>query len=159
MEREMRRCRDHLASIGTGIILFGIWSALKLDMEFYFQREEIFDSVNEYSTGVVLVAILIICFVLDLFILLWNLYIGLSARSEALKGKNRWFYLVLSGITLLSYFLTLFNEIIRFQELFDSLLTGVMTVMMDLTMIFTLIELEYVSVRTKRLRRKLAEQG
>ena len=74
MEREIRRYQDHLANIGTGIMLFGAWSAIKFNMEFYFRAKELLETLQENEKTAGILIVFTICGLASIFILLESVY-------------------------------------------------------------------------------------
>ncbi|MBR2086878.1 MAG: hypothetical protein IJ906_07060 [Oscillospiraceae bacterium] len=158
-ERELRRCRDHLASIGTGILMFGAWSVIKLNMELFVSKWDALETLPQEKRWIGVLILLVIDSFLSLTILAWNLFVGLSARSEGRKGRKHVLYLVLAAGMIVLYIPTLIGEIEDFSDRFDNLGMGIVTVYIDLTIIVTLIELEYAAIKSKILQKKLIKQG
>ena len=158
-ERELRRCRDHLASIGTGILLFGAWSVIKLNMELFVSKWDALETLPQEKRWIGVLILLVTDSFLSLVILAWNLFVGLSARSEGLKGKKHVLYLILAAGMIVLYIPTVIGEIEYFSERFDNVGTGLVTVYVDLTIIVTLIELEYAAIKSRILQKKLMKQG
>ncbi len=161
MEREIRRCRDNLVSIGTGVSMFGIWTAVRIVMTIILERRELI-SESQNHTDADLSIIAFVLWVVTAFIsftvLGIHLYIGLSARTEGLDGKKRTGYLVADGVYLAVYCAGIIAELVKFNDCFEKALHGIVTVFIDITVAVTLTELMTNAVRSRKLTEKLSEK-
>ena len=165
MQRELRRCHDHLVSIGTGMSLFGIWTVVRVIMNVILERQQFFEEIQAseseipMDTRMLMAITLIIIAVLCLMILGIHLYIGMSARAEGLGSKKRTGYLIATGVFILLYGVGIVSEILQYQTCFQGITDAAATVFIDMTMLVTLIELMYNAVRARKITAQLAEQG
>lgn len=162
MQKEIRRCRENLVSIGTGISLFGIWTVIRIIMTVILERETMISETQNYTdagAGLIVALLCIIMAILSLMILSIHLYIGLSARKEGLGGKKRTGYLIATGLFILLYCIGITAEIVTFQETFKSIPEGAVTVLIDITVLITLAELMLNAVRVRKLSVQLTENG
>ena len=162
MQREIRRCHDHLVSIGTGVSLFGIWTVVRIIMKIILEREmimsETMGSNPEVSQGLATAIIVLLVATVSVIILGIHLYIGLSARKEGLDGKQRTGYLIATGFFIIIYCIGIAVELLSFRTLFQSTTDGVVTIFIDITVIVTLVELMFNAVRVRKLSGQLPEK-
>lgn len=163
MQREIRRCQDHLISIRTGVSAFGIWTVIRFIMTVVMQRKTLISEIVEQpgiiSSRAALIGLCVFAAVFSLIILGIHLYIGLSARAEGLGGRKRSGYLTATGIFILFYVVGIITEVVRFWSTFKTITDGAVTIFIDTTMLVTLAELMFNAVRVRKLSRQAAEEG
>lgn len=161
MEREIRRCQDHLISIGTGVSLFGIWTVIRIVMSIIVERRFIMSEIQkstEEDPVLVMTVLCLIAVLLSILILSIHLYIGLSARREGLDEKKRTGYLIVNGLFIIIYCIAITAELICFRKAFYSIADGIITIFIDITMLVTLVELMFNAVRVRKLSGQLTEK-
>ncbi|MBO4877567.1 MAG: hypothetical protein J5501_06155 [Ruminococcus sp.] len=162
MQREIRRCRDHLVSIGTGVSLFGIWTVIRIIMGFILEREYVMEEIQKGTDEDQRLVIAVLCFLIAVFLLMIlgiHLYIGMSARREGLGGKKGNGYLIVTALFILFYCFGITAEIVLYDKAFKGISDGIVTVFIDITMLVTLAELMFNAVRVRKLSRQLTETG
>lgn len=162
MQREIRRYSDYLVSIGTGVALFGIWTVVRMIMGIILERETIIGEMQgdvELSKSLIFITISAILVLLSLFILSIHMYIGLSARSEGLGLKKKNGYLIATVVYTVIYCIGIISEILFFQGYFKNVIDGVVTIIIDITMLITFVELMINAIRVRKLSGKLTEAG
>lgn len=164
MQKEIRRCNDHLVSIGTGVTLFGIWTVIRLVVSIFLERKNIFGDLEAEVTEELTISILTIIFwgliiIMALLILALHLFIGLSARAEGLGRKKKIGYLIFTGIFIVLYCILIPLEIVHFNTTFESVTNGVVTLFIDTSVLVTLAELMYNAIRVRKLSAQLAGEG
>ena len=160
MQKEIRRCRDNLVSIGTGVALFGIWTVVRIIMTIILERDMLISQIKnvvELSTGQIIIVLGIIIGIFALVILSIHLYIGISARKEGLDYKKRTGYLIANGLFIIIYCFAITAEIINFTWAFRTITEGIATIFIDITMLVTLGELMFNAVRVRKLTEQIAE--
>ena len=160
MEREIRRYRDHLVSIGTGVSLFGLWSVIKAILTIIMDPSDYTEIPENTVLDPFVQLVIIICAVVIVLgiILALHLYIGLSARAEGLGKKKKMLYLVFTGLVIGIYMVSIISEIAMFSEIFTDYMSGAVTIFIDITTLVTLIELERAAYKVRTLSRQLVEQ-
>ena len=111
LERKLRRNQDTLASVGMGVIAFGVWSAIEAMILFVLQIPKTIDGTVPGEYAAVGIAIAGVGILLDLAVdLLLRIYVGRSARAEWLGGKPKRGFLVAAGLltlgSLISFLIT-----------------------------------------------------
>ena len=101
MELELRRCRSTLRIVGTGVIAFAVWAALKPLLLLLMVPEEAVDSAlfQELPQICKLIAVLVIILIVALGIG-FRLYLGFSARAEGLWNRKGSAYVILAFVYL-----------------------------------------------------------
>lgn len=152
IQRNIRKEKNCLTSIGTGVVFFAFWIVVKMVAYLYFSRNEILSDpeVQDMGAGIYFMGS-------GLFILFsWgvHIYIGLSARAEGngrrRKGRYMAVLTVWMAIYLCAVFLDIFGLTLQEMDLFDV----VASVLIDLTMAVMLSELIVATVRLRKLRRQ-----
>ena len=161
MERELRRNQNTLVIVGGGVILFGFWSFIKLILVFILQRDKLLemlgDSVSDSFELVLVFGFFAILLLIDLSL---RLFVGRSARAEGFGRKKGRAYLVVGFIMATFLTVILILSIVTFSMInFYSVPDMVVTFAVDLTSLFTLLELLVTAVRVKRLTRALEKEA
>ena len=160
-EVELRRNQDTLVIIGSGVIVFGIWSIIRTFLTQLFGADPIleidadsgsFERVIGYiGAGIVLAVELGI-----------RLYIGLSARAEGMGKPRGRGYLMLSWLLLIGDLLLILLGILSYVE--KALGEGinaqdVISVLIEITNAVILAQLITASRRVKRIVKHLAGEN
>ncbi len=173
MEKVLRRCETNLWVSGIATIVFWGWSVIKVFLSVFLAKEwedlrKAFMGQNLIVRlsiiGIVLAGLLIILFV--------RLSVGLSAYSEG-RGKKRGYgYLFPAAVLALWVFLNLllYSYALFFVDLWGflngtkgardvgRLLTDLAAVLLDVTSLYSLLEVIIFSVKVKKLRKSMAEK-
>ncbi len=119
--------------------------------------EKYFVEISEYEDYKLLiwVVIWIIFFVFFLIIFLIHLYVGKSAVKEARRGKNKYFYLIIAFVMILTSVSSIRN-FMTYDSSDSDFDVAAVSIFMDITSAFLYIDMIYSSIRTKLLKRKLS---
>lgn len=99
-ESLVRRDRDTLYVIGTGILALGAWALVKYVMMYLRYSEQLMEAIGKGGEdGAVVSAILGIIIGFALFELVLHLIVGLSARAEG-QGKRKGFLYLACAVLL-----------------------------------------------------------
>jgi len=151
---KLRRYQNMLIISGTGTIVFGIWSILKTIINYSADIGSLihlFDDVEADGLFKVLAYVLFALIVLtDLGL---RLIIGLSARSEGLGRKRRYAYIVLAVILAVISAILFIVLLVRFV-LAGNIINTVVSMFVEGTSLFALIELIISAVMVKTLTKK-----
>lgn len=164
MERELRRYQNLLVCVGSGIILFGLWTLVKGVMTIILYKEELQEILLSLGTReeelalmieLVSYCLIILC-CLDLAL---RLAVGLSARREgrARDQKRHWAFLVFGAVLLTLTLTSLTMDLKDFNENFNSIFDGIITVAIDATSVVMIIELFVAGAKVKYLKKKIRE--
>ena len=107
-QRRIRRSQSTLVIVGTGIMMFGIWTALKAYGLALLNSTKMIEETRSYmpegsdtvSNGLAFAVILVIVTIYVLFELGIRAYIGLSAIAEGRGKRSGKMYIVLSFILI-----------------------------------------------------------
>ena len=150
----MRRTADDLSISGAAVIVLGAWSFLKLFMTAILEGSLITPELLE--SGIPLIAVRVVLGVLIIIVsgigISLHLYIGLSARAEARDKLRSHFYLFVTGLFLILTLLSCFFTFARFFRTSESDASAA-SLLIDMTLSFTLISIIVSSRRMRALRR------
>ncbi len=145
-QTRLRRLRSNLSESGTALILFGIWGVIRIVMELTMKSgtyETILDEADLLRYGELAhIVIGSILMTIILLILIFHLYIGISAIRFGSGQKKKRGFIVLAFIAMIANLYSirgdLTNEITgRFQ--LDNL--GAAAVIMDVAIAFVLFDI------------------
>lgn len=154
MNATVRRLENNMVTLGTGVIVLGIWSVLKVAFEFVLGgadaiNAEVPDELREYMT-----ITLIFFWVLTDIELAARVYIGLSSRAAG-KGKRKGIaYLVWTIVLMLDLFLTACSDFYIYAFVMGNLAMAIITLLIDGTSFFITLELFLSAVRLGKLRKQ-----
>ena len=161
MQRDLRRNENILAVSSLTMILFGVWTAIKLVL-YFFLSEDGFRAIPKGTKGtdgqlerMILTAILV------LFIggsMTFRLIVGLSARAESMGKKKGYGYIVVAVLILVADILALGFSLAHIEENFDSWMDLIITLFVETTSMLTIAELIVAAFRVKKLKRMAAEE-
>ena len=147
MDAKIRKIEINLITLGTCVIIFGVWTLVKLIISYLFINTEGFTDLT--SEQALISYIIIWAFVAVSFLL--NCYVGLSARALGKGKKRNSFFLVVAGTIVFFRTIIVAAEIAMaiFSDTgFISLITSAF---IDSTTIVILIELMVNSIRLKNI--------
>ncbi len=155
MEKELRKKQSILGISGAAVIAFGIWSIVKslivsLASENGFSESFGISQSMDPSERALSITVTIVLIVIDLGL---RVLIGLSARAESKGKKKSAFYLVVAAILILYSLLGI--VFLAVGLLSGSVLSGIVSIVVECTSLFALIEVIVSSVGVRRLRKKL----
>lgn len=167
IEINLRKFRTNLAGSGTGYILFGIWTVIKIFMTATMKRSfiegimsdidlDIDKEMSEDATRrIVYMLVYVFLFLIALIALLIHLYIGMSAIKFSSKEKTSRFFVACSILIMLmnilqlpNYFETAENNLSSYQD------RGIVPAVVDLTVVFLLFDIIYSVHRIDSLENK-----
>ena len=167
-ERELRRYENRLFIIGTGVAAFGLWTFLRFIMECYTENgliQQIIDNLDfsdlELETDQLYTIIIVVMLVIAFFIAAMQFDIGLSARKDITQPKKkRIAYLILNSIYILFYIYNLQDTIIymnTYYPAWDEKFDAILEMLINLTVVLTMVELEISAIYVKVTRKRLAQ--
>ena len=155
MAKELRRKQVTLVTLGTGVILFGVWSVVKSLLYF---RTNLFADLDTQAEPELLPYMLATVVIVALFVLAdlgIRLKIGRRARAEGMGRRQKNGYLILAALIVLVnitgdllgvYF------IVKHGVPEQSGLDYVVSVLVDLSSTVLLAELIITALRVRKLR-------
>lgn len=161
MQRELRKYENSLSVSGLVVILFGLWSVLKLGLRLVFSTLGLMNTAEdtivdpEIQKGFLYLAIAILAvLILELGL---RLYIGLTARAES-RGKKKTVVYLIIAVLLAAYSVYSLVALIRSfaaVDFFESLVS----VLVELSGLFALAELIFSAIKVKQIRKKMEEEA
>ncbi len=149
----IRRTEDNLRISGTAVVALGAWASVKLCFRALLRYREVVKVGR--STGTPVPVVLLVAAVLLLLAIMigqsLHIYIGLSARIEAAGKRKTPPYLILSAIYLLLIAESAIHTLYRlFADHKVDQYTAALVI--DLTLLFALINIVGASFRLRRMR-------
>lgn len=151
MERELRRNQNALIITGIGMIALTLWSILKtvlfieLDsVNFEAVLSSILGDMYERSVG-----LFIIFFFLTIDLIL-RTFVGLRAKREGHGKKSGYLYVIIDAVFII---VSVYNIIYYFKpdSFTISKIDTIVTIIFELTSLYTSAELFYASIKVKKL--------
>lgn len=157
LNTELRKYQNLLTVSGEGIILCGLWDALKAILGLYYGQENIYkllESVDaEIDRSIAAAVVTVIFAVTALLVFLLHFGAGIGAVKEG-KGKKKGnVYLVLTLIIMAFAVLAVAGQISRLPE------TPQLAVLMDMATAFICIEVFVGAVVSRRLKKRIGKEG
>ena len=155
MEKELRRKQVTLVTLGTGVILFGVWSVVK---SLLYYRTNLFADLDTQVEPELLPYMLATVVIVALFVLAdlgIRLKIGRRARAEGMGRRQKNGYLVLAALIVLVNItgdLLGVYALVKYGISEQSGLEYVVSVLVDLSSTVLLAELIVTALRVRKLR-------
>lgn len=159
---EIRKSQNTLIVVGSGIILFGIWSEIKFLSMLFLLREEtvagvmrLAGPVEGISDRAAFLIIAVVSIVIMSFILSFRIYVGLAAIAEG-RGKRRgYLYIFIAVLMIISsalYFVVGATSAEAAEQLGAFTRSqSFSTLIIDATSMIMLIQMVISSIKIKRL--------
>ncbi len=160
MQKELRKNESILATSGVAVLAFAIWSIIKIVLYVAFSPamsavEADLTELQGIDEGTVL-TILIVIIAVSLVDVGIRIYVGLSARGES-KGKKKTILYLILAIIIAIY--SVLNIVSFFQPGYmESVADLIITLVVELTSLFAVIELIVSGIKVRSLRKKIAEE-
>ena len=167
----IRKAQNTLIVVGSGIVLFGVWTAVKMLGSFFLLKEETVAAMRMLAgegmdvlsdTAVFYITLAMVMFVM-LVILAIRTYVGLSAISEGRGKKSRILYIPIAVIMIIFGLISFY---INFTTVEDAGTYGALSqdtttsgLIIELTSVIMLTEMVVSAVRIKRLRKPDGQSG
>ena len=170
----LRRDENTLTVVGSGVILFGVWTVVKMVLQEInrfpeFMAELGADELGFEGTGlaemgldpnllatVVAFTVVLIVFLLDLAL---RVFVGLSARAEGRGRPQGRLYLILAGLLLVLSGLSFVSYVITYFSHSEYVVDADAAILVELTSFITLLQMIISAVRVRRARRMEKERG
>ena len=155
MEKKLRRSQVTLVTLGTGVILFGVWSVVKSLLYF---RTNLFADLDTQVEPELLPYMLATVVIVALFVLAdlgIRLKIGRRARAEGMGRRQKNGYLILAALIVLVNItgdLLGVYALVKYGISEQSGLEYVVSVLVDLSSTVLLAELIITVLRVRKLR-------
>lgn len=155
MQEQIRRHQNTLVILGTGVIIFGVWSFVKM-IAYYFLNPAY---IQEYADRSIPMGLFFGTLYVFLAVdLLLRVYVGLSARAVGFGRKNRTAYLAACGLILVLHGMAVASGVWQMRTLDGMTADRIISFIIDLTAVIILLELIIASVKLKRLRKCLPDE-
>ena len=170
----LRKDENTLTVVGSGVILFGVWTVVKMVLQEInrfpeFMAELGADELGFEETGLadlgldpnllamaVAFTVVIIVYLLDLGL---RVFVGLSARAEGRGRPQGRLYLILAGLLLFLSGLSFSTYVITYFSHSDHVVDADAAILVELTSFITLLQMIISAVRVRRARRMGKERG
>ena len=170
----LRRDENTLTVVGSGVILFGVWTVVKMVLQEInrfpeFMAELGVDELGFEETGLadlgldpnllamaVAFTVVIIVYLMDLGL---RVFVGLSARAEGRGRPQGRLYLILAGLLLVLSGLSFVSYVITYFSHSEYVVDADAAILVELTSFITLLQMIISAVRVKRARRMEMERG
>ena len=150
MEAKIRRLEDNLITLGTGVVLFAVWTIVRYMLTLYSEGlRQAAASYQEEGT-----AVYVISYALMMSDFLLRCFVGFSARAEGMGSKKGNGYVFWACILLLLYVLSVLIEIFLIFVFADDILNMIITMFIDATSAFFTADLIFSAVSVRKLRKK-----
>lgn len=159
--RLLRRSRSNLTVAGKAVLAFGIWSILKLILEWVLGNEisqfidESLEAPKEFQYGIIIAILAII----GLFIFLFHYIIYRGARKEASGKKTGYFYLIITLLLALGSAYSIYDTVLHPSTLDQGLFSIWSSILLDATVMGACIDVMYNGIMCKHMKKVLRNQG
>ncbi len=163
-KKNIKKCETTVSISGLGVIVFGFWAVLKLVISLIYGEGRVTDLVGEMAlddeqepvTTIIIIAIIF------LILIAFHVYVGLRAIRYARGPKRKILFLVVVAfmifftiIGLPSYFISDETGTFDISALQDETIAAALV---DVALIYMLIDLMVSAIRLKVLDKRLKEQ-
>ena len=156
MEKELRRLRISLMTLGSGVFAFGVWSILKSYL-YLWVNPVVFDDVEaQYQSAVMIVFYVMYTFFM-LIDLLLRAYVGMGARSMGMGKKKGLMYMIVLSLMLAVSVLSCLFMLLRHGDTHmqnQSELDFFVSAFVEFCSMGVLAELLYTVIRVKKLEKQ-----
>lgn len=170
----LRKDENTLTVVGSGVILFGVWTVVKMVLQEInrfpeFMAELGVDELGFEETGLadlgldpnllamaVAFTVVIIVYLMDLGL---RVFVGLSARAEGRGRPQGRLYLILAGLLLVLSGLSFVLYVITYFSHSEYVVDADAAILVELTSFITLLQMIISAVRVRRARRMEKERG
>jgi len=156
MEKELRRLRIALMTLGSGVFAFGVWSILKSYL-YLWVNPVVFDDIEAQYQSAVTIAFYVLFSFFMLIDLLLRAYVGMGARSMGMGKKKGLMYIIVLSLMLAASVLSCFfmvtgrkNTRMENQSLMDFYVSA----FVEFCNMGVLAELLYTVVRVRKLEKR-----
>ena len=147
-EIKMRRYQNLLTVSGLGVIIFGLWTALKTILLLFLQEDMVDDLPDGLFYRVLFFTLIGGVLLIDFLI---RLFVGLSARAEGFGKKKGYGYIVVAILIAIASLVSL--VLIFFDTADRSILELIVSFIVEATSMIATVEL-LVAKKTKKKKKK-----
>ena len=157
-KRKLRRMENNLVISGTGLMIFMVWSIIRVLLFVYTYREEVMDLIRQdesWDGEDIPLPVLLLVFALILIVVaLPSLYVAKCARDEGKGKKSRKGYIVLALILLIPQASGALYSVLDIFDT-DEVYAAVVTAAIDITVLWVLADTVFTAIRVKKYRIEL----
>lgn len=159
--RLLRRSRSNLTVAGKAVLAFGIWSILKLILEWVLGNgisqfiDESLEAPKELQSAVIITTLIII----SLLVFLFHYSVFRGARKEASGKKTSYFYLFTALLLALSSAYSIYDTVVHPSTIDQGVLSIWSSILLDATVIGSCIDVMYNGIMCKRMTKELTNRG
>ena len=168
LQQQYRRIRSILRQSGLGVVIFGLWSIIRVVLQAFFNNgtkveNEVAPTITAggaeipSDAGWIVAAVLIAIFGFLIVEVGLRLFVGFSARSEAMGKKKSIAYIIVAGILIPFYAFSSVYNIMTLNFLDGYVIDMIITIILDVSSLIALIELFVSGIRLRGLRKKYGE--
>nr|WP_316623417.1 hypothetical protein [uncultured Ruminococcus sp.] len=151
-EIKMRRYQNLLTVSGLGVIIFGLWTALKTILLLFLQEDMVDDLPDGLFYRVLFFTLIGGVLLIDFLI---RLFVGLSARAEGFGKKKGYGYIVVAILIAIASLASL--VLIFFDTADRSILELIVSFIVEATSMIATVELLVAAFTVKKLKKELGE--
>lgn len=158
-EIRLRRNQDTLIIVGTGVIIFELWSLLKAVFTLLLRAGDLYEMIMEESSleaRIVVVGIIVVVLLIDLIL---RLFVGMSAIAVGRGKKSRFVFVAAALILAFLSAWVVTAQVIGFVKGEDLSLTSQVSAVVELTSLVTLTQLINSAMAIRGIRREIMKQG
>ncbi|MBQ6438609.1 MAG: hypothetical protein IJJ06_00555 [Mogibacterium sp.] len=167
----IRRSENTLIVVGTGTILFSVWTVVKtLGMLFLLKdesvaavRKAVDESGFKLSDQSIFYIVLVVTLIIMILFLAVRIFIGLSAISEGRGSRRRKGYLVLAVIMIITSItaaaVNLFSAKSQEPLVVLSNDASISAHIVEFTSVVMLVELVFSAMRIRRVRKRVSQSA
>ncbi|MCR4604996.1 MAG: hypothetical protein K5639_03250 [Eubacterium sp.] len=150
MDAKTRRLSINLITLGTGVIVFGLWSFIRFALTVFVYNDGIVDLIPPELKPVIYSFLMV--FAIIIFLL--EFYIGFSARKDG-KGKRKSIaYIIVTGFVVVTYITVDVFDIFRLFSNESGLVYAVSSVIIEITATICIAEMMISSIMLRSIRKK-----
>lgn len=159
MEIELRRNQNTLVVIGQGVIAFGAYMVVRAILQLLLDPASFISGVAEEYLWVEYIMIAFFFVVIIGGDMLLRVYIGRRAIRDGKGRRAGTRYIVFAGLLALADIAVVIMDLTSMESYTGGLLEFAVTLIADITMGVTTVELVLAALRVRKLRQQLAEGG
>lgn len=149
---ELRRYEDDLSICGMGAVIMGVWSIVRICMQFVLNPPDLGISDEDPETAIFVMLFMSIGATLVLVtILCFHLYIGINAMRVAHRKKYKKKYFAVTIAALVINVLSMISYKDSFSDL-EHIDTTIASMLVDLVTIYTLVIIIRSELKIRKLR-------
>lgn len=154
-KRNLRRYQDDLNVSGTGAVLMGVWSIVRLFMELFMgtKNKLQFDADDPTEMLIMIIAVFLVVGVLCYLVMKVHLYIGLNAIRASKEMPYKKGYLNAAFICLLLTIAGLFSYGEELKDI-KNIDTTIASMLVDMTTIYIFIAVIVSTLKIKKIKEK-----